>query len=536
MAAILDAPARAPQTHLPSAAWARLPRRAAARYSRAVSELEPPISLEQLAGISAALEEQIPLAEVLEQEQVDEAAFRAGERAWRARIAESLPTQLEYTEKYRVAQDCLARKLAPVEDDPAAWVGLLGALATSLDSSELLTQLGITINDVGRLGRQWKRRAQKDPAVGAQLAELAKDAKAPEKITAGPLALKPFPWTPKVKRPAVEPPAPEVLLAAELDQVAAAAPVQRALASFQVVEHAPAPLAAARPSEPAPPEPAPLEPSPPEPSFESWSLEHYARLAWELRKSPSELDAVMRRFGLTTVESRRAIHQHFRRRFDSEPGLRARFDAWLSAAEGAARPAGPGRTDEIDHRALLRAATPFPASRPVEQNAGARRPSSRPRTGERNAKGNADVADVLARMQAAFPRPAGESGSTGPAGGRLAATAEMEDTPGSGGPALPFDAGPATPPAASLGGKRQSGRTVALPTPLGWSLEQYAALCADLTSGELPEAHVLRAAGLTAEAREVLDAYWVPRLQAESDTRSEWQYYLGRRAAERQRR
>lgn len=500
-----------------------------------MSEPEPPISLEQLADISAALEEPIPLAEVLEQEEVDEAAFRVGERAWRARIAESLPTQLEYTEKYRVAQDCLARKLAPVEDDPAAWVGLLGALATSLDSSELLARLGITMNDVGRLGRHWKQRAKKDPALGARLAELAKDAKAPEKVTVGPVELKPFPWTPKEKRRPVEPAAPEILRAAELDQVAEAAPVQRALASFQVVEQAPPLRASPRPPEPSPPAPAAPEPANPTPGFESWSLEHYARLAWELRKSPTDLDAVMQRFGLTTAESRRAIHQHFRRRFDSEPGLRARFDAWLSAAEGAARAGSRGATDEIDHRALLRAATPFPTSRPAQQDPGARRSSSPPIASEPAAKGGADVADVLARMQAAFRRPAGESG-TGTAGGHLAATAEMEDTPGSGGAALPFEAGPATPPAASFGRKKQSGKTVALPTPLGLSLEQYAVLCADLTSGELPEAHVLRAAGLTAEAREVLDAYWLPRIQAESDTRSEWQYYVGRRAAERQRR
>jgi hypothetical protein len=473
---------------------------------------------------------------VLEQEEVDEAAFRVGERAWRARIAESLPTQLEYTEKYRVAQDCLARKLAPVEDDPAAWVGLLGALATSLDSSELLARLGITMNDVGRLGRHWKQRAKKDPALGARLAELAKDAKAPEKVTVGPVELKPFPWTPKEKRRPVEPAAPEILRAAELDQVAEAAPVQRALASFQVVEQAPPLRASPRPPEPSPPAPAAPEPANPTPGFESWSLEHYARLAWELRKSPTDLDAVMQRFGLTTAESRRAIHQHFRRRFDSEPG-----GSGLASTPGCPPPKGrlvraaaapPTRSTTAPCCGRRRRS---PTSRPAQQDPGARRSSSPPIASEPAAKGGADVADVLARMQAAFRRPAGESG-TGTAGGHLAATAEMEDTPGSGGAALPFEAGPATPPAASFGRKKQSGKTVALPTPLGLSLEQYAVLCADLTSGELPEAHVLRAAGLTAEAREVLDAYWLPRIQAESDTRSEWQYYVGRRAAERQRR
>ncbi|MBK6519956.1 MAG: hypothetical protein IPM79_33810 [Polyangiaceae bacterium] len=501
-----------------------------------MSESEPPISLEQLAGITAALAEKIPLADVLEQEQVEEAHFRAGERVWRERIAESLPTQLEYTQSYRVAQDCLARTLSPVEDDPAAWVGLLAAVATSHDQAELLGGLGITMNDVGRLGREWKRRAQKDPALGAQLAELAKSAKHPDKITAGPVELRPFPWTPKEKRRPVPapPPPPEELRAAELD-LAAGAPVQRVLASFQVKEHAPLPIAPPPASSP----PAPSAPPVPiAPSYDSWTLEHYARLAWELRASPIDPDAVMQRYGLTTPESRRAIHEHFRRRFDSEPGLRAQFDAWLAGAARKARAAARrGSTDEIDHRALLNAPTPFPASaKPNEPKRDPHPPASPQRAGEKAAEPGASIADVLARMKTAFPSQPSSDGAQAKEGSGLAATATMDDGPSPSGPALPFEPGPATPPAPFFGRKKQSGKTVSFPTPLGLSLEQYAVLCSDLASGELPEAQVLAAASLTGEAREVLDSYWLPRLQAESDLRAEWQYYMGRRAAERQRR
>ena len=158
---------------------------------------ESPVSLEQYAGISAALALKLPLSAVLAQEQVEEAAFREGELHWRQTIAESLETQLEYTQKLRIAEDCLARSLSPIDEDAGAWVSLLGAIATSLDPNALLTELGISLQDVGRLGRVWKARAIKDPALAANMVELAKTPNPPTSIRAGAIELRPFPWTPK---------------------------------------------------------------------------------------------------------------------------------------------------------------------------------------------------------------------------------------------------------------------------------------------------------------------------------------------------
>ena len=139
----------------------------------------PTISLEQFAGVRAALAENLPLADILAQEQIDEAALRESEPLWTARIADSIATQLEYTEKLRIAEDTLARKLSPIGDDEAAWVGLLGAMATAGDQAALLKKLGITLTDIGRLGRAWKRRTQSDRELGPRLAIVLRSVRAP---------------------------------------------------------------------------------------------------------------------------------------------------------------------------------------------------------------------------------------------------------------------------------------------------------------------------------------------------------------------
>ena len=248
----------------------------------------PRITLEQYAGIRAALAENISLAEVLAQEQIKERRFREAEPIWRERIADSMELQLQYMQKLRIAEDCLARKLSPIEDDEAAWVGLLGVLATSLDVPATLAQLGITMNDMGRLGRVWKRRTQKDSAVGERLAELAKTPVPPAKVEASPVVLKPFPWTkPRASVPApLSPPTSEGSQSTAPSRVAK--PVQRVLASFQV---APAPLATA-PSVLGSPAvvslPQPERAHSTLPNFASWTLRiGISKLENGLRAEPS---------------------------------------------------------------------------------------------------------------------------------------------------------------------------------------------------------------------------------------------------------
>ena len=338
----------------------------------------------------------MPLPDILAQEQIEEATYREGERIWRERIADSLATQLEYTQKLAVASDCLARTLMPIAEDEAAWVGLLGALSTSLDQSALLAELGITLNDVGRLGRVWKRRLQADADLAKRLAEQAKTAVAPSKIDAGPVELRPFPWTPVAKgragasesAPVSEPrPGPP----------SEAPAVQRVQASFQKSPAVSAPSRPVSAATVAPPARAP--------GFAAWTIEHYATLAQELRTSPDDADAVMMRAGLATEEARRAVHEHFRGRFEREPGLRARFDALLAPVS-----VEPGDTEEMDNRALKRNSTvPFQAAK----NAG---PDSTRRRAQRDAdsclRSRSSASRCRSRRTSLRRRSAGRSRAT----------------------------------------------------------------------------------------------------------------------------
>lgn len=150
------------------------------------------LTLEQFAGVSAALADGISLDEVLAQEQIDAAAWPDAERLWRQCIAESADLQLDHANARRVAEDCLARELAPLDSDPAAWVGLLSALSAGR-SREILPRLGLNLSDIGRLGRLWRTKAEQQPEVAKQLE--SGEGTLPDKITVGSPVLRPFPWT-----------------------------------------------------------------------------------------------------------------------------------------------------------------------------------------------------------------------------------------------------------------------------------------------------------------------------------------------------
>src|SRR5262249_5733336 len=157
------------------------------------------LRLDQYAGITAALAEGIALHEVLAQEHVEEAAWPAADRAWKEALAESPDLQLRYMRLRRQAEDCLSRRIEPLEDDPAAWAGLLGALAMADEPDRVLQPLGLRMTDVGRLGRSWRVKAEKDSAVADSLGKLTGKATLPRSIRCGPTELRPFPWTPPAR-------------------------------------------------------------------------------------------------------------------------------------------------------------------------------------------------------------------------------------------------------------------------------------------------------------------------------------------------
>lgn len=155
------------------------------------------VSLEQYAGVTTALSEGFPLNAILEQERIRASAWEEASRLWPKAVAKSTELFLELIEKRRVAEDCLGRAISPLDDDPAAWMGLLGALSTSDDRGALMSGLCISAADVSRLGRNWDKKTREDPELRKKLEEHASTATPPAVVEAGPRELRPFPWTPK---------------------------------------------------------------------------------------------------------------------------------------------------------------------------------------------------------------------------------------------------------------------------------------------------------------------------------------------------
>ncbi|MFO0611418.1 MAG: hypothetical protein U0414_02435 [Polyangiaceae bacterium] len=166
------------------------------------------LKLEQVAGVHAALNEKLPLEEILKQEKIAPDAWGTGEKAWRVALAGSPDLQLAYAAKVREAEDHLRRPCPPYDDDPAAWAGLTGALATSDGVAAFVAGVGLSMTDFGRLGRAWRRKAEKDPEVTATLNKLAGKGTPPKKVTLEPPKLKPYPWSPKAAPSPVGPKSP----------------------------------------------------------------------------------------------------------------------------------------------------------------------------------------------------------------------------------------------------------------------------------------------------------------------------------------
>jgi hypothetical protein len=329
------------------------------------------ITLEQYSGVTAAISAGLPLARVLAQEQIEEATWPAAARMWSEAIAGSSEVQIEHMQKRRIADDCLARQIAPLEDDPAAWVGLLGALAVAESPGDLVGALGISMADVGRLGRAWKRKATSDPALAARMQELAPKATPPKKLQVSPLELRRFPWSPApapapaprdARRPAaVDVPPPE----------RAIGEAERNLASFQLAEQRamaelpPDPLPAAEPhTAPSklvvtamPAVDASTKPATPfevlDPAARGVTLVRYVEIVASLQRPNAERRVVLAMVGLDDA-AYDAVTTYYERRFSREARWAMEFGRLLTEAQQkhAARSA-PRPSVDMDEEATV---------------------------------------------------------------------------------------------------------------------------------------------------------------------------------------
>ncbi|NUP11287.1 MAG: hypothetical protein HOW73_35015 [Polyangiaceae bacterium] len=323
-------------------------------------ELLGGLSLEQFAGVTAALAEGFEPGAIFDQEGIDPATWPAAQRAWREAIADAHDLQMQYMQKRRAAEDCLRRPIDPLDDDPDAWLGLLGAMAAAHDAGAVVAELGITMRDIGRLGRAWKAKAARDPELAGQLQEGATAARAPTRLTVGRMRLRPFPWTPAAPDTGLD--ADNVGPDSMLETTGPVVVPERCLATFQLLEQAPRESTDAHDTEGTlppettapqtlpfgqrrasiPPPPAPIhkqsgdtvvdagDERDPTLPFERGALgltmlDRYAELAARLRAAPERSDAIMRELGLDTVERRRRVHELWELRFRANADLRGRF-------------------------------------------------------------------------------------------------------------------------------------------------------------------------------------------------------------------
>ena len=154
----------------------------------------PQISVEQYAGIQAALAYGIALEDALAQEGVPDWHWPTLDLEMSKEICSEPAVFEQYSEKLAEAEDWLGRPIAPLEDDVAAWTGFVGAL---VEDGSLADRHGMKPPDMARLQRHWQRRFEEDAKLEKQAGEIAADPPPPpDAIDVADVQLKPFPWSP----------------------------------------------------------------------------------------------------------------------------------------------------------------------------------------------------------------------------------------------------------------------------------------------------------------------------------------------------
>lgn len=131
------------------------------------------VPLVQLAAVHAAVAEGFALAAVLELEGVPRAVWSEAEVSWKARLVSAESEMSRYAAELSRQQDRLARRVAPLEKELESWIHFLRCYEAHPDPFDLLTAVGLGLNDMSRLGRHWNRRFDLDPKLAKSAAKLS---------------------------------------------------------------------------------------------------------------------------------------------------------------------------------------------------------------------------------------------------------------------------------------------------------------------------------------------------------------------------
>ena len=131
------------------------------------------VPLVQLAAVHAALAEGFELIAVLDMELLPQRAWFEAEVSWKARLVSETSEMDRYAAELARQQDRMRRRIEPLEEDVEAWIGFLRAYEMHADPFELLTGLGLGLNDMSRLGRRWSKRFDAQPKLAQKAAKLS---------------------------------------------------------------------------------------------------------------------------------------------------------------------------------------------------------------------------------------------------------------------------------------------------------------------------------------------------------------------------
>jgi hypothetical protein len=437
-----------------------------------IVEKLPPVegvTLEQYAGLSAALLDGFALEPVLALEKLDEAKWAGANLRWSRRIAAAPPggsMSTGYRAVLAFARDWIGRRVAPLEDDLEAWFAFLAAISEGPTVLSKVMESGVTDFDISRIQSKWHQRMEADAELKKRALKLA--AKPKPKIPRLEIrlgALRPFPWSKTAAtQPTPTPTRPQMLSQSYLG--------------------------------------------------DAIGLERYAGIHAALsRGSKSDVTALLARHGLSKSELV-SLDARWKRRFDADPSLLGDFRALVRYYEA---------RETIAPKAVTRIVEPViearvPVSRPPAALVGTALSSSAP------------VGPVMPFKEGQSPlASARPSPQHAPAG--LGSTAPTLNVPR--GPATPFERvtpkneellGTAlllhvprelfdkAPPSQA-----------ATPAPLPpVTLEHHAAMTAEIAFAPARALEVLARLGVTIQLKRAADAYWRARLDADVATRDAW--------------
>jgi hypothetical protein len=453
------------------------------------------VSLRQYAAILAARGEGFPLDEALESEGIDPSHWPAAEIAWQRRLGRAAVDDVALMSDFDVrlieAQDALARRIPPLDEELSAWLDFLRGWSESEEPFALLERFGIRMTDVFRLQRAWSKRLAQDGALQEEAGRI---------LAAPPGELKALsPGARRLKRAMVERHAARAEVREDLRSAlvpSLSAPLPRhdeeevfalndAGGAVAYSENA-LPAGEGSMPVPAPTSATPVVSTPsylradvvravPEPA--RLSLDQHAMLCAELAAAPARREEIFVRYGLVEQPVRDAVDLAFREQIHASSEVRR---AWQSRYEShyavvisttqSRRGQHLGSTSP-SFEVRLQPAIPFQAnSAPNARMAGTGAVPKDPRLSGTSLAVDVPRGPAMPFARGNAPPVSGAEPRVPPKDPRLSGTSLAVDVPR--GPAMPFARGNAPPvggvqPRVPPKDPRLSGTSLAVDVPRG---------------------------------------------------------------------